>query len=311
MKRNAVNDAARRNHHVIIGPGLHCAFQWSEATRVGEQPVSSAGRVPYMEWYAAWFRHWLTDASSPLPALPPYLLYVMAEDRWIESPSWPVAGVEEQGWYLHADRVLAPTRSRFSGSDEYVSDPAKPVPTRGGPICCTGNPSDRPGPADQRDIAKRADVLTFTSAPLEQGLRVVGDLKARLYVSSSARDTDFIAKLVDIWPDGRALSVQEGALRMRYRNGFESPTLLEPGRVYEIVVDMRAIAHRFAPGHRIALQIASTNFPRLERNLQTGGRNYDETVGVTATNVVLHGPEHPSALMLPILPDRTVVEFAH
>jgi putative CocE/NonD family hydrolase len=137
---------------------------------------------------------------------------------------------------------------------------------------------------------------------LPNGLRIAGPLKADLYVSSDALDTDFIAKLVDVWPDGRALNVQEGALRMRYREGYTAPSLLEPGKVYRVFVDMRAIAHYFKPGHRIRLQISSSNFPRLERNLNTGGQNFNESTAVSAFNQVFRGGDTPSSIVLPVLP---------
>jgi putative CocE/NonD family hydrolase len=306
MKRNAESESARVNHHVIIAPGNHCAFHWTaDAGRVGDQPVSEAARAPFWDWYTAWFRHWLGDGSEPLPKLPPYLLYVMAEDRWLEADAWPVPEADEVRWYL-GERSLARSASGAAGYDEYRYDPADPVPTKGGPICCTGNAADRSGPVDQREIESRPDVLTYTTPPLQQGVRVVGPLNARLFVSSSARDTDFVAKLVDVWPDGTALNVQEGALRMRYRDSYVQPTLMEPGTVYEVTLDMRAIAHLFKPGHRIQLQLSSSSFPRLERNLNTGGNNYDETQGVVATNRIHRGGDTASYLSVRVLPDSAV-----
>jgi uncharacterized protein len=302
MKRNAESRRAAENHHVVIAPGNHCDYQYlTENDKIGEQPVGAAATQPYWDWYLAWFNHWLRDESHPLPRLPAYLLYVMAEDVWLKSPTWPPPGVVEQRWYL-GDRSLAavPDRSNHA-ADSFTYDPMNPTPTRGGPICCTGEriPS---GPADQREIEKREDVLVYSSDILADGLRIAGPLKADLYVASDALDTDFVAKLVDVWPDGRALNVQEGALRMRFRDGYSVPSLLEPGKAYRISLDMRAMAHYFKPGHRIRLQISSSNFPRLERNLNTGGRNFDETQAVKAVNQVLRGGDTPSSIVLPVLP---------
>ena len=302
MKRNADSERAATAHHVIIAPGNHCDYQFvADKGHVGEQPVGAAARQSYWEWYLAWFNHWLRDASAPLPDLPAYLLYVMGEDVWIKSPTWPPPGVVAQRWYL-ADRSLSAVADRSSRvADSFTYDPMNPTPTRGGPICCT---DDRipAGPADQREVEQRADVLVYSSEVLPNGLRIAGPLKADLYVSSDALDTDFVAKLVDVWPDGKALNVQEGALRMRYRDGYTTGLPLDPGKVYRVSLDMRAIAHFFKPGHRIRLLISSSNFPRLERNLNTGGRNVDESKAVKARNQVLRGGDTPSSIVLPVLP---------
>ncbi len=304
MKRNAGSERAATAHHVIIVPGQHCDYQFvADQGRVGEQPVGTAARQPYWDWYLAWFNHWLRDESAPLPELPAYLLYVMGEDVWIKSPTWPPPGVVEQRWYLDDRSLIEAAQGTDRAADAFTYDPMNPVPTRGGPVCCT---DDRipAGPADQREVEQRADVLVYSSAVLPDGLRIAGPLRADLYVSSDALDTDFVAKLVDVWPDGTALNVQEGALRMRYRDGYTTPRPLElePGKVYRISLDMRAIAHFFKPGHRIRLQISSSNFPRLERNLNTGGRNVDESTAITALNRVFRGGDTPSSVVLPVLP---------
>jgi len=303
-----------RAQSVIIGPGNHCSFhEAAEQGAVGDLPVGNAAAQPYREWYLAWFNHWLRDSTASLPDLPRYLYYVMAEDRWLGADRWPPAETRFESWYLDDAHGLVASAPPTPGSDAYQYDPMNPTPTRGGPICCTGDAADRSGPVNQQDVESRSDVLVYTSAAFEQGLRIVGPLKLRVFVSSSAPDTDFVAKLVDVSPDGTALNVQEGALRMRYRNGFDKPVLMTSGEVYEATIDMRAIAHWFRPGHRVRLQIASSNFPRLERNLNTGGNNFDETSGVVALNRVYHGGATASAVILPVnpaasptaLPDRT------
>lgn len=302
MKRNAVSERAATHHHVIIAPGNHCDYQYlADKGHVGEQPVGTAARQPYWEWYLAWFNHWLRDETAPLPSLPAYLLYVMAEDVWIKSPSWPPPGVVEQRWYLDDGSLVEVPPSSGGTADSFTYDPMDPTPTRGGPICCTGERAPS-GPVNQREVEQRADVLVYSSAILPHGLRIAGPLTADLYVSSDALDTDFMAKLVDVWPDGTALNVQEGALRMRYREGYSGPSLLDPGKVYRVSIDLRAIAHYFKPGHRIRLQVSSSNFPRLERNLNTGGPNFSETTSVKALNRVFRGGDTPSSIVLPVLP---------
>lgn len=310
MRRNADSEELRENLHVIVGPGNHCALHEAFDVGVGDFRVGEQARKPYFEWYLAWFDHWLRDRSSPLPDLPRYYVYVMAEDRWIKAESWPPAGTRVEPWYLASERAangvsgdgrLGRTTPQGEGADDYVYDPARPVPTLGGPICCTGKLNTRSGIVDQRAVEERGDVLVYTSAALEDGLRIVGPLQARLFVESSALDTDLMVKLADVAPDGVSYNVQEGALRLRYRDGYTQPARLVPGQVYDVTVDMRAIAHYFKPGHRVRIQITSSNFPRLERNLNTGGRNYDETEAVVAHNRIWHGSQYPSAILLPVL----------
>lgn len=315
MKRNGDKES-RSNHHVIVGPGLHCDMEMAGARgTVGALALGPNAAQPYKEWFAAWFDEVLKGDASNALELPPYRFYVLGEDRWFDTESWPPPGVRETRWYLGGD---TPANSVEGGGtlarepplgreryDEFRYDPADPVPTRGGPICCAGKMSEEAGPVDQRDVEARRDVLVYTSPALEQGLRIAGPITAELFVASSAKDTDFTAKLVDVDPDGRALNIQEGALRMRYRDGFTLPVMMRPGEVYKARVDMRAIAYFLQPGHRLRLEIASSNFPRLERNLNTGGRNFDETVGVVAANRVFTTADQPSAVVIPEWPETS------
>ena len=171
-----------------------------------------------------------------------------------------------------------------------------------------GDPRIGSGPVDQAEVERRDDVLVYTSAPLSAPLRIAGPLRAQLAVSSSAKDTDFVARLVDVWPDGRAINIQEGALRARYRNGVGAPRVLTPGEIVVLDIDMRAIAWRLPAGHRLRLVIAGSSFPRLERNLHTGGGNADESVSIVASNRVHHGAAHPSYLELFVLDDADSVD---
>lgn len=312
----ALAEAVRRDspdmarQHVVIAPGNHCEHELVAGMgRFGVLPVRNAAQ-PYREWYLAWFDHWLRGRGDRLAKLPPYLFFVLNEQRWLGSTSWPPAESRVQPWYLgsrgHAngrdgDGVLSLQPSRDTRSDEFLYDPRDPVPSRGGPVCCAGDPAIRSGPEDQRDVETRQDVLVYTSAPLRSPLRIAGPLRAQLVVSSSAPDTDFIARLVHVWPDGRATSIQEGALRARYRDGVERPSLMTPGKRYVLDVPMRSIAYLVPRGHRLRLDITSSSFPRLERNLNTGGRNYDETEPAKALNRVFHGGDAVSFVEIPVL----------
>jgi putative CocE/NonD family hydrolase len=258
-----------------------------------------------------WFDHWLRDSGDGLATLPPLRFFMLGEDRWLDATRWPPAEATPQRWYLdgagHAngaagDGLLVPAAPDRSATDAFDYDPRHPVPSRGGPVCCTGNPADHAGPTSQQDVEARADVLVYTSPVLQAPLRIAGPLHAVLTVSSSALDTDFVARLVDVAPDGRTLSIQEGALRARYRDGMARPTLLQPDVPVTLTIDMRSIAWRVAAGHRLRLDVTSSSFPRLERNLNTGGDNARETRIVVARNRVLHGGATPSYVELALLP---------
>lgn len=297
--------------HVVIAPGTHCHHEETGMSgEFGDLKLGDAGQ-PYFEWYLQWFDYWLRGKGSGLSELPAYLYYVLGENRWLTASSWPPEGVRIERWYLdsggHANSVrgdgtLSRALPQFASHDEFRYDPMHPVPSRGGPLCCSGIPADRAGPVDQHEVEERDDVLIYTSPIQQEPLRIAGPLRAMLSVSSSARDTDFVARLVHVWPDGRATNIQEGALRARYRHGIDQPALLTPGQLTELTIDMRSIAYLVPKGHRFRLHITSSSFPRLERNLNTGGRNYDESIGVIAVNHVHHDKTLTSFLELPVLP---------
>jgi putative CocE/NonD family hydrolase len=310
LRRRLPPDVAARRH-LVIAPGTHCHHEETgQSGRFGDIEVHNAEQS-YFEWYAQWFDHWLRDRGDGLAAMPTYLVYMLGEHRWLSVSSWPPAEAHMQRWYLdsggHAnshdgDGVLAPDRPQHDARDEFSYDPLDPVPSRGGPVCCTGNAADRAGPVDQADVETRRDVLVYTSPVLSAPLRVAGPLRAVLQVSSSARDTDFVARLVHVWPDGRATNIQEGSLRARYRGGIATPLLMEPGQTVELSIDMRGIAYRVPAGHRLRLDVTSSSFPRLERNLNTGGDNERERTPVRALNAVHHGKDKLSFVELPLLP---------
>lgn len=298
---------------VVIAPGKHCYHEESGTTtqRFGELELNNARR-PWQDWYLAWFDRWLRGRGDGLAAMKPYNFFMLVENKWLGADTWPPQEAQMQRWYLDSagransrrgDGRLGREPGAAEATDSFRYDPADPVPSRGGPVCCTGNPADKPGPADQSDVEARSDVLVYTSEPLSQDLRIAGPLRAHLVVSSSAADTDLVARLVHVWPDGRATSIQEGALRLRYRDGVRRPRPMMPGERVEANVDMRSIAYMIPRGHRLRLQVTSSSFPRLERNLNTGAdRNADETRMVVATNRVHHGAIAPSYIELPVLP---------
>jgi uncharacterized protein len=186
-------------------------------------------------------------------------------------------------------------------ADEYVYDPGNPAPTVGGPLCCDEDHLP-PGPHDQRSVEARDDVLVYSTPAFAQDTEITGPVRVELFAKSSAVDTDFTAKLVDVAPDGYAQNLTEGIVRARYRDSQEKPELLNPGQIYKFTIDLWAISNLFRKGHTLRLEIASSNFPRFDRNLNTGENPAFAVNFVSATNTVYHDAEHPSVLILPVLP---------
>jgi putative CocE/NonD family hydrolase len=316
MRTNAESALGRDNQYVIISPTTHCIAEFYMGAReqmiVGERDVGDA-RYNYWQTYIRWFDYWLKGIDNGVTDMPKVQIYVMGKNFWREEREWPPARAEYTRYYFHSD---GHANSRFGTGilntdspgkeppDRYTYDPKTPVPSLGGPICCTGTPEAVPGAYDQSEVEMRNDVLVYTTPVLKEGVEVTGPITATLYMSSSAKDTDFTVKLVDVYPDGTAFNVQEGILRARYREGFEKKAWMKPGEVYEVKVDIHATCNYFGPGHKIRVEVSSSNFPRFDRNLNTGGNNYDETEGVVAKNTLHHSERYPSHIVLPVIPER-------
>ncbi len=309
MRTNAVSAKGRDNQFLIVSPSPHCGSERgaAEKTVVGERDLGDT-RFDWFGTYLKWFDHWLKGIENGVTAMPKVQYYAMGTNQWKSAPAFPL--VEPTRFYFHSDGransrygsgTLSAAAPRTEASDRFVYDPGTPVPSKAGPICCTFS-NEPAGPVDQRDIETRQDVLVYTSAPLTQVTEVTGPIKATLYVSSSAKDTDFTVKVLDVLPDGTAYNLQEGIMRARYRDGYRTPRLMEPNGVYRVEVDLQATSNVFLPGHRIRVEVSSSNFPRFDRNLNTGGVNWEETAWVTATNTIHHSAKYPSHIHLPVLP---------
>ena len=224
-------------------------------------------------------------------------ILVTGENRWIDSQDWPPKGTRGEQLYLSSNGHLSfLIPGSEGGSTSYVYDPLKPAPTLGGNVVL-----ERSGVRDQRPLSLRPDVLTFTSDALERPLEVVGRITADLRVSSSAPDTDFVARLIDMHPDGYMHNLCDGILRARYRNSLKEAEWLQPGKIYELNIDLWSVAHVFKPGHRLAVQITSSSFPRWDRNWNTTENPGAATSGQSARQTVWHNSEHPSCILLPVL----------
>jgi putative CocE/NonD family hydrolase len=297
--------------YAVIAPTLHCAYKRAtENTVVGERSVGDA-RLDYDALTFGWFDHFLKgERNGLLDTLPKVRYYTMGMNRWQTARTWPPEGARPLTLYLSSggrantldgDGRLTTTPPRTDAPDRFTYDPMDPVPSHGGNVCCTGN-AIAGGAFDQREIERRPDVLVYSSDPLPEGLEVSGPIEVTLYVSSDARDTDFTVKLLDVYPDGRAYNLDETIQRVRYREGYDRPeTRMEPGRTYKVALQPMTTSNWFAPGHRIRVEVSSSNFPRFDRNLNTGGRNWDEATGVVARNAVHHSRQHPSAITLTVV----------
>ncbi|MEO8370422.1 MAG: CocE/NonD family hydrolase [Candidatus Solibacter sp.] len=296
-KRSGVN-------RVLVGPWPH---NMSAVLEHGD--FGSDSTAPVRSLQIEWFDQWLMGKDSKLMSNPPVKVFVMGANKWREETAWPPVDARSHVFFLESagqanslagDGGLTEKTPRSTATDRFLFDPYTPVPTRGGAVCC--NPRIFPwGPMDQRGVEQRKDVLVYTTKPLKHHLEVVGPIQAVLYVASSAKDTDFTAKLVDVFPDGKALNLTDGILRLRYRNSLEKPELAVPGQIYRIAIDAGVTGNVFLKGHRIRLEISSSNFPRFDRNANTGGPVEQAGKLVTATQTIYHDAAHPSALILPVI----------
>jgi putative CocE/NonD family hydrolase len=305
LKLHSGNDAARRGQRLMVTIGGHAGSE----RKVGDVDFGPDAPFNEDEITFAWYDHLFKNIANEFAGPKRVKIFVMGANQWREEDDWPLSRAHNSRYFLHSggkansalgDGSLADAPPRSEPSDQYLYDPLNPVPTTGGPLCC-----DRehlgPGPRDQRTVEARSDVLIYSTAPLTQDLEITGPVQLELFAKSSAVDTDFTAKLVDLWPNGFAQNLTEGILRARYRISPEKPELLNPGQVYKFTIDLWSTSNVFLKGHRLRLEISSSNFPRFDRNFNVGQDASALTKAVSATNMIFHDAEHPSALILPIV----------
>jgi putative CocE/NonD family hydrolase len=297
--------------YAVIAPTLHCAYKRAtENTVVGERSIGDA-RLDYDALTYGWFDYFLKGENRQLLAtLPKVRYYTMGANKWQASDTWPPQGAQPMTFFLSSggkastldgDGVLAAAPPPADDPDHFTYDPMNPVPSYGGNVCCTGN-AVTGGAFDQRKIEARPDVLVYSTEPLKEGIEASGPIEVTLYVSSDAKDTDFTVKLLDVYPDGPAYNLDETIQRLRYRDGYDKPLVwMEPGRVYRVILQPMTTSNYFEAGHRIRLEVSSSNFPRFDRNMNTGGKNYDEAQGVVAHNAVHHSKQYPSQMKITVV----------
>ncbi len=309
--RNSAKDKAiADNQYLVIAPVLHCSYKRAtENTVVGERSVGDA-RLNYDELTWGWFDMLLKGEQNDFKQKNPRVrYYTMGSNKWQQSETFPPAGAEMQSFYLssagkantrNGDGQLLAAPPKENKPDAFQYDPMNPVPSYGGNVCCTGN-AVQGGSFDQSTMELRDDILVYTSDVLKEGVEITGFIESTLYVSSSGPDTDITIKLIDVYPDGKAYNLDETIQRLRYREGYDKEVFMEKGKVYKVDLTPMVTSNYFAPGHRIRIEVSSSNFPRFDRNMNTGGNNYDETTGMKVENTIHHSTQYPSVIKLPII----------
>jgi uncharacterized protein len=308
MKGHGGSDPARHGQHLVVVVGGHAG----SGRKIGDLDFGPAaaeddlGEIT-LKWYDFLFKGVQNEFSGK-----PVKVFVLGLNQWREEEDWPPSREQATKYFLHStkganslrgDGGLSTAQPRSENPDHYVYDPANPVPTIGGPLCCD---EDRipPGPRDQRPAETRDDVLIYSTPAFAEDTEITGPVTVELFAKSSAVDTDFTAKLVDVAPDGYAQNLTEGIVRARYRDSQAKAVLMNPGQIYQFKIDLWATSNVFRKGHLLRLEVSSSNFPRFDRNLNTGENPAFAVNFVPAANTIYHDAEHPSALLLSVAPSH-------
>jgi len=317
---NHVRKTARpeiaNQQYAVIAPTLHCSYKRAtENTVVGERSMGDA-RLDYDAMTYGWFDYLLKGENNRiLETLPKVRYFTMGINKWQSSDTWPPKGAQPMTFFLASggkantldgDGTLTAGPPASDIMDRFTYDPMNPVPSYGGNVCCTGS-AVAGGAFDQRKMEARPDILVYSTDPLKEGIELSGPIDVTLYVSSDAKDTDFTVKLIDVLPDGAAYNLDETIQRLRYRDGYDKPLVwIEPGKVYKVMLQPMTTSNYFESGHRIRIEVSSSNFPRFDRNMNTGGKNYDEVQGVVAHNEVHHSKQYPSEVTITVVKRQPV-----
>ncbi|MEY3821716.1 MAG: CocE/NonD family hydrolase [Bacteroidota bacterium] len=312
---NHVRNAAKSksvadNQYLIIAPVLHCSYKRAtENTVVGERSVGDA-RLNYDDLTWGWFDMLLKGQQNDFKATQPRVrYYTMGSNKWQQAESFPLPNTEVKNFFLssagkansrNGDGALVLLPPAKDNADAFTYDPMNPVGSYGGNVCCTGN-AVQGGSFDQSQMELRNDILVYTSDALTEGVEITGFIESTLFVSSTGPDTDVTIKLIDVYPDGKAYNLDETIQRLRYREGYDKQVFMENNKVYKVDLTPMVTSNYFAPGHKIRIEVSSSNFPRFERNMNTGGNNYDESRGVVVENKIHHSKQYPSVIKLPII----------
>jgi putative CocE/NonD family hydrolase len=302
-------DAARSSQRLLVIIGGHAG----SGQKIGDVDFGpAAAQFEEDAVTLNWYEYLLKGIQNNFAKEKPVKIFVMGRNEWREEENWPLERAQSSKYFLHSDGSanslrgsgsLSTAAPRSESPDHYIYDPANPVPTVGGPLCCDSGHLP-PGPRDQRPAEARDDVLIYSTPAFAQDTEVTGPITLELFAKSTAVDTDFTAKLVDVAPDGFAQNLTEGIIRARYRDSQEKLTLMNPGQVYKFTIDLWSTSNVFLKGHVLRLEVSSSNFPRFDRNLNTGESAGAAEHYAPATNTIYHDAQHPSALVLPVVPPR-------
>ena len=305
LRNRAADEAARNGQLLLVTIGGHAGSD----RKVGDVDFGPLAPFDEDETTLRWYDHLFKNIANEFGGPKRVRIFVMGINQWREEDEWPLARARETKYFLHSDGqantaagtgALNTTPPGSEKVDQYTYDPTNPVPTIGGPLCCDFSHL-APGPKDQTPVEQRQDVLVYSTPVFAQDTEVTGAVGLELFAKASVVDTDFTAKLVDVGPNGFAQNLTEGILRARYRNSQEKPELMKPGEIYKFTIDLWSTSNVFLKGHRIRLEISSSNFPRFDRNLNSGEDPTKPLHPVNAMNTILHDAQHPSALILPIV----------
>jgi putative CocE/NonD family hydrolase len=312
---NHVRNAAKSknvadNQYLVIAPVLHCSYKRAtENTIVGERSVGDA-RLNYDELTWGWFDMLLKEQQNDFKATQPRVrYYTMGSNKWQQAESFPLPNTEIKDFFLasagkantrNGDGALLLTPPSKDIPDAFIYDPMNPVGSYGGNVCCTGN-AVQGGSFDQSQMELRNDILVYTSEKLVEGVEITGFIESTLFVSSTGLDTDVTIKLIDVYPDGKAYNLDETIQRLRYRDGYDKEVFMEKNKVYKVDLTPMVTSNYFPAGHKIRIEVSSSNFPRFDRNLNTGGNNYDESKGIVVENKIHHSKQYPSVIKLPFI----------
>jgi len=302
MKANGKTEMARKGQKLIIGPWTHCN---SESSKSGDLDFGPQAIIDTDTLAIRWFDHWLKDIDTGIMEEPPIRLFVMGDNEWRDEKEWPLSRAESASFYLHSkgsanslwgDGSLTREKPAGEKPDRFIFDPSNPV---------TDYFFEEPGARDLKSIEVRNDVLVYTSDPLKKDMEVTGPIRAQIFASSSAEDTDFVVKVSDVHPIGYSQNITpplSGVIRARYRNSESEPSLLTPGHIYEFAVDLMFTSHVFKKGHRIRVSITSSYFPLIDRNPNTGHPFGTDSEMISAKQTIFHDDKHPSRIILPVIP---------
>jgi len=309
--RQTADPAIANQQYAVIAPTLHCSYKRAtENTIVGERSVGDA-RLDYDALTYGWFDFFLKgEKNGLLDTLPKIRYYTMGMNKWQTTDTWPPRNSEGMTFYLSSDggantrngngtlSLKPPTSDK---PDSFSYDPMKPVMSHGGNVCCQANALSG-GALDQSEMELRPDILVYTTEPFKEGTELSGPIEATIYLSSDRKDTDVTVKIIDVGPDGKAYNLDETIQRVRYREGYDKPPqFMDAGKVYKVALQPMTTSNYFAPGHRIRIEVSSSNFPRFDRNLNTGGNNFDETTGLVAKNTIHHSKQYPSSIKVTVV----------